>query len=134
MNKLDDVLMFIFGFVLIAILMLSIAIPLAIFIFDEEGIAVIYMNISCLLSLIFLSGLYINWLVIPISKKIYRIYHPLPKVTKEQSAKDLEEIAHECKRRHRGCGTCPFKEYQWCCMGQRNMTKKELETEVEIDE
>ena len=46
----------------------------------------------------------------------------------------IEEIANECKKRHRGCGKCPLQEHQWCCMGQLNMTKKELESEVEIDE
>lgn len=49
--------------------------------------------------------------------------------------KDLtvQEIKNNC-RKHRRCYGCSFQEHSWLCLGLKNMKKKELEKEVEVDE
>lgn len=42
------------------------------------------------------------------------------------------KIKEICKSK-KGCPkTCPLKDHQWCCLGLRNMTTKELESEITI--
>lgn len=44
----------------------------------------------------------------------------------------IGKIKEICKSK-KGCPkTCPLKEHQWCCLGLRNMTTKELESEITI--
>ena len=44
----------------------------------------------------------------------------------------IRKIKEICKSK-KGCPkTCPLKDHQWCCLGLRNMTIKELESEITI--
>lgn len=44
----------------------------------------------------------------------------------------IEKIKEICKYK-KGCPkTCPLKDHRWCCLGLRNMTNKELESEITI--
>ena len=44
----------------------------------------------------------------------------------------IGKIKEICKSK-KGCPkTCPLKDHQWCCLGLRNMTTKELENEITI--
>lgn len=44
----------------------------------------------------------------------------------------IGKIKEICKSK-KGCPkTCPLKDHQWCCLGLRNMTIKELECEITI--
>lgn len=44
----------------------------------------------------------------------------------------IGKIKEICKSK-KGCPkTCPLKNHQWCCLGLRNMTAKELESEITI--
>ena len=44
----------------------------------------------------------------------------------------IGKIKEICKSK-KGCPkTCPLKDHQWCCLGLRNMTTKELESEITI--
>lgn len=44
----------------------------------------------------------------------------------------IEKIKEICKSK-KGCPkTCPLKDHRWCCLGLRNMTKQELESEITI--
>ena len=42
------------------------------------------------------------------------------------------KIKEICKSKKSCPKTCPLKDHQWCCLGLRNMTIKELESEITI--
>ena len=44
----------------------------------------------------------------------------------------IGKIKEICKSKRACPKTCPLKEHQWCCLGLRNMTIKELESEITI--
>lgn len=48
--------------------------------------------------------------------------------------KDLtvQDIKNICKKHYKCSSECPLREHQWCCLGLRNMTKKELESEIKL--
>ena len=44
----------------------------------------------------------------------------------------IGKIKEICKSKRACPKTCPLKDHQWCCLGLRNMTTKELESEITI--
>lgn len=44
----------------------------------------------------------------------------------------IGKIKEICKSKRACPKTCPLKDHQWCCLGLRNMTIKELESEITI--
>lgn len=46
----------------------------------------------------------------------------------------IGKIKEICKSKKRCPKTCPLKDHQWCCLGLRNMTIKELESEITIEQ
>ena len=44
----------------------------------------------------------------------------------------IGKIKEICKSKRACPKTCPLKDHQWCCLGLRNMTTIELESEIVI--
>lgn len=44
----------------------------------------------------------------------------------ELTIRDIKTI---CKK-HKRCHNCPLENHNWCCMGLKNMTEKEMKSEV----
>lgn len=51
----------------------------------------------------------------------------MKKKIEELTIRDIKNI---CKSKRYCPKTCPLYEHQWCCLGMRNMTEKELKQEI----
>ena len=54
----------------------------------------------------------------------------MKKKIEELTIRDIKNI---CKSKRYCPKTCPLHEHQWCCLGLRNMTEKELEVKIDYD-
>ena len=45
----------------------------------------------------------------------------------------LQDIKNICRSKGRCSKKCPLYEHTWCCMGLKNMTKREMESEINYE-
>lgn len=49
----------------------------------------------------------------------------------ELTIRDIKTICKNTKKNYCFNGNCPLYEHQWCCLGLRNMTEKEMKKEID---